>query len=433
MNVLGQISYSTYIGGPGSDDGVDIAVDSQGNVYIVGSTNSNLNNIPLTGQFFSDIFLVKFDKNENLVYTKLIGGIDDDYPTSMAIMSNSLYLTGYTYSSDFPTNNTAFDRANPNEKSFVMQLDTNGTIIYSTFFGGTSSPLNFCTGYCITTQTTKIIVDSLGNATIVGYTNSNILTLDENKSSLTGSYDGFITTFNSKGTNITYSTYIGGSDIDHLYSVAMNTKNEIYIVGDTYSTDFPVINAIQNHISSIGNSDAFFSKLARDYTVPTLIVSKNFNYLVGSTGHNITFFASDNDPKAFYTVYKNGVEISNGLLQKTNVTFSVDGLDAGNYNYTIRAQDRTGNTITKMVLIQVYSETSNQPIIDFLLFIILIIIVVAVTVSVYLIALSKSNPEKFNTIKTKFKNGLSRFKNNSNSKTSDNPTEINQVNEKEEN
>ena len=361
----------------------------------------------------------------------MIGGTDDDYPTSMAILNNSLYLTGYSYSNDFPTTNSAFDRVNANEKSFVMQLDTNSTIVYSTFFGGTTSPLNFCTGYCISTQTTKIIVDSFGNATIAGYTNSNILTLDENKSALTGSYDGFITTFNSKGTNITYSTYIGGNDIDHIYSVAMNTKNEIYIVGDTYSNDFPVTNAIQNHISSIGNSDAFFSKLGKDYTVPTLIVSKNFNYLVGSAGHNITFFASDNDPKAFYTVYKNGVKISNGLLQKTNVTFSVDGLDVGNYNYTIRAQDRTGNTITKMVLIQVYSEASNQPIIDLILFIILIVIVVGVIVSVYLITLSKYNPEKFNSIKTKFKNGLSRFNKKTKANTNESLQEMNQLDQKE--
>ena len=359
MSNTGTTLYSSFIGGSEYDEGDDIAVDSLGNTYVVGDTNSNLTGLTLHSGF-SDIFITKFASNGTLIHAELIGGLFGDIPTSIALNNDFLYITGYTYSQDFPVNASSFDTKSTSIKSFVMKLNPSGLIDYSTFFGGNTSTLSVCVNTCVFTYSNKILVDSIGEAIIAGNTNANNMPLlDEYKKQFSGGSDAFITTFNAEGTNITYSTYLGGSDYDQIFSFVLGPKNEIYLTGETSSLNYPVNNAIQPSIGYYGNSDAFFTKLSLDYITPTLSIKPDFNYSLGSTGNKLTFLASDNDPEAYYIIYKDGVSVQTGPLQTDKVSYSVDGLTLGAYNYTVLVQDRTGNKVSKTTMVTVYQGTTN--------------------------------------------------------------------------
>ena len=356
----GNILYSSFIGGSEFDEGDDIAVDSANNIYVVGDTNSNLTGLTLHSGF-SDIFVTKFASNGSLIHAELIGGLFGDYPSSIALNNDFLYITGYTYSQDFPVNATSFDTSSTNVKSFVMKLNPSGSIAYSTFFGGNTSTLSVCKNTCVYSYSNKILVDTSGQATIAGNTNANNMPLlDEYKKQYSGGFsDAFITTFNADGTNITYSTYLGGSSDENINSIILGANNEIYVTGETASLNYPINNAIQPTIGSINNYDAFFTKLSLDYITPTLSVKPNFNYSLGSTGNNLTFLASDNDPEAYYIIYKDGVSVQSGFLQTDKVSYSVDGLALGTYNYTVLVQDRSGHKVSDTSMVYVYQSTSS--------------------------------------------------------------------------
>ena len=185
--------------------------------------------------------------------------------------------------------------------------------------------------------------------------------IDEYKNAISGGLDGFITTFNVDGTNIIYSTYLGGDDYDDIYSFVLGPDSEVYVVGDTASVNFPTNNALISNLLTIGNYDSFFTKLSKDYIIPKLSVRPSYNFTVGTKGHNISFVAADNDPQAYYEIYNNGTLTNTSVLKNENITFSVDYLELGSYHFVISVQDRSGNKIEQNILIMVVdpSKTSN--------------------------------------------------------------------------
>jgi hypothetical protein len=281
----GELVYSTYIGGSSNDYGNAITVDSAGNVYITGYTSSS--NFPITSGVWDtsyndnyDVFVTKLNSSgTGLIYSTYIGGNSYDYGNGVAVdVSGNAYITGYTYSSDFPTTSGGWDTSsNGIWDIFVSKLNPNGTgLVYSTYFGGISDD-----------QGNGIAVDISGNAYITGWTSSHDFPITNNALNTSyngGNNDGFITKFNPSGTGLVYSTYFGGTDFDRCNSITLDSAGNAYITGVTYSSNFPMtIGAINYH------GGVFVSKLNPSAT--ELVYSGR---LGGGEGYSVAIDISGN-------------------------------------------------------------------------------------------------------------------------------------------
>jgi hypothetical protein len=232
--------YSTYLGGSASDEDGGIAVDSSGNAYIAGCTQSS--DFPTTAGAFQttygggeDIFVTEINPTgSGLVYSTYIGGSAGDEGKAIAVdTSGNAYVTGMTFSDDFPTTPGAFQPTTPyfhSYHAFVTALNPTGAGLYSTYLGG--DYLDFAAG---------IAVDTSGHAYVIGTTGSTDFPTTVGAFQRTyggGNYDAFLTVFNSTGTGLIYSTYLGGSGYEEGEGIAVDTSGHAYITGITDSSDF---------------------------------------------------------------------------------------------------------------------------------------------------------------------------------------------------
>jgi hypothetical protein len=293
--------YSTYLGGSGDDAAVDIvdadtnfvssAIDSSGNTYLTGATDST--NFPTSSPFqvsnsgSKDAFVAKLNSTGSaLIYSTYLGGTGIDIVHGIAVdTSGNAYIAGETTSTNFPTNspfqasNSAFDDA------FVTKLNAAGSALtYSTYLGGNQGDLG-----------RGITVDTSGNAYVTGYTGStNFPTSSPFQAAAGGGTDAFLVKFNSAGSTLTYSTYLGGSGQDIAYGVAIDSNNNAYIVGSTASTNFPTSSPFQ--ASSNGLGDTFVAKFSASGTSLTYST-----YLGGTSTDYATSVAADSSGNAFLT------------------------------------------------------------------------------------------------------------------------------------
>jgi hypothetical protein len=272
------LTYSTYLGGSIGDTGNDIAVDSSGNVFIVGSTTST--NFPVvspvqpTNAGSNDVFVARLNPTGTaLLYSTYLGGSAEENPSSIALdSSGNAYITGVTGSTDFPTVSPLQPNKAGEQDVFVAKLNSTGTaLLYSTYLGGNKindDTIDFEFG-C------SIVVDSSGSAYVAGTTNSPTFpTLNAYRPVITSGStchltpegylpcdDGFVTKINPTGTALVYSTYLGGDEADSPDDITVDSSGNAYVTGVTYSTNFPTTaNALQSVKSGI--SDAFVTKLS---------------------------------------------------------------------------------------------------------------------------------------------------------------------------
>jgi hypothetical protein len=288
--------YSTYLGGTGADAGQAIAVDTIGNAYVVGNTNSN--DFPVTATAAqaalgggNDAFLSLLDGTGALVYSTYLGGSGLDVATGVAVDAvGSAYVTGYTQSVDFPTTVASFQPGlGGGSDAFVTKFLAAGSIVYCTYLGG--STLDIARG---------IDVDTAGNAYIVGYTQSADFPTTVGALQTTyggGNADAFVAQLNPLGSALNYATFLGGSGDDYATSVRVDGNGQTYIVGNTNSTDFPVTGgAVQPN--NAGGVDAFVAAL--DAAGAALIYS---TYMGGSGYDTALGVAIDGDRAAYVTGY----------------------------------------------------------------------------------------------------------------------------------
>lgn len=250
--------YSMYVGGYNEDDGNSIAVDSYGNSYITGMTYSNDFPTTLTTTYMGnyDIFVSKFAPNQTLIYSTFLGGSGDDLGLKIVVdLAGNAYITGYTDSSDFPHLN-AFQPSitGTGYDAFYVKLSSNGSLLISTYLGGSNNDYG-----------ASLAVDSTGNVVIVGETTSlDFPTLNAfNASYNGGTSDAFITKISSTG-SLVFSTYLGGSSQDVAYDVAVYNYGGIYVTGYTNSVNFPTLNALNN---SIYYYSSFITELTSSGTI----------------------------------------------------------------------------------------------------------------------------------------------------------------------
>jgi hypothetical protein len=239
--------------------------------------------------------LGSYDRSRELVidpsvtYATYLGGTLEDDAYAIAVAkdgSGSVFVTGQTASTNFPTKNGKYTSNQGGIDAFVSKISADGqTLEYSTYLGGNG-----------TDSGNAIAVDASGNAYVAGGTNStNFPPVSAYQGSNQGGLDAFVTEVNSTGGGLTFSTYLGGNGDEAAKGIAVDSTG-VYVVGSTASTNFPgVSTGFQTTIS--GASNGFVAKLTPGTTVALAYSS----YLGGGTGDFAGGVAVDASNQAYVT------------------------------------------------------------------------------------------------------------------------------------
>ena len=291
------LTYSTLVGGSQRDHADAIAVDSSGSAYITGSTSSS--DFPVAGALqgsllnssFGNAFVTKFNATGSaLVYSTYLGGTGGEQGTGIAVdSSGNAYVSGSTGSTDFPTTSGAF-QTTPGT-SYVAKLNASGSaLVYSTYLGN---------GGGVTAN--SIAVDSSGQAFVTGTAVLGYLptTLGAFQTNPTAGFNAFVTKFNSTGTALVYSTYLGGSFfVTQGNDIAIDSAGNAYLTGSTFDGSFPTTaNAFQSvNRSTSSGQNAFVSKL--NASGSALVWSTYLGGTVSDSGFGV---AADSSGNAYVT------------------------------------------------------------------------------------------------------------------------------------
>jgi hypothetical protein len=305
LDPLGSLSYSTYLGGTGSDTGRGITVDSSGDAYVTGYTTSG--DFPTSERAFQkslagqqNAFVTKLSANGGRVeYSTFLGGDDYDFGFGIAVnREGNAYVTGTTwgvFNSTFPTTTNAFQTVYAGGgDAFVSKLSTDGSsLVYSTLLGGAGNDGG-----------RGIALDTGGSAYVTGFTLSNAfpITAGALQTTLNGTEDAFVTKLSSDGSKLGYSTYLGGSGNDATYGIAVGTNGYAYVTGFTLSPDFPTT---ASPIQTANGSWREPFVTALNATGTQLAYS---TYLGGSNGDSGYAIAVDSGDNAYVTGYTNSLD-----------------------------------------------------------------------------------------------------------------------------
>jgi hypothetical protein len=266
------VAFSTYLGGSGDDFAYGIALDTQGNSYVVGSTTSA--NFPTglgpqpPGTISQQVFVTKLNPQGNgILYTTLLGGVThtglgDGITAGTGIAIDGLgdvYVTGSTDETDFPsTHSFQTNWQGSSNVAFVASLDPTGALVYSNLLGsgnvhGRALALN-ATGVYVTGS-----VEAGGSADAFPTTSGAFQPQPRPGLHTTG----FVTELNLTGATLTWSSYLGGSSGDSGNAIAVSASGVAYVSGSTASNDFPVTTgAYQTTPPGPGKTAAFVSSVA---------------------------------------------------------------------------------------------------------------------------------------------------------------------------
>ncbi len=269
LNAAGNaLVFSTFLGGNGSDVGYGVAVDGFGAIHVVGDTLSTNFPTQAAAQYASggrqDAFFAEFGAGGNLLSSSYLGGNWDDHGAAVAVDgSGNTYLTGSTYSTNFPTALPFQAHSGGGQDAFVTKIGASGSVLlYSTYLGGSGGMPTAPEGGA------AIAVDAQGFAYVAGTTSStNFPTLNPLFAGHSYGTDAFLTKFDVTGGFLIYSTYIGGSSFDYGNAVAVDGGGNAYVAGMTSSWDFPVVNPVQAAIA--GDYDGFVVKINGAGTLET--------------------------------------------------------------------------------------------------------------------------------------------------------------------
>jgi hypothetical protein len=263
-----KLSYSTYLGGSGSDFGYGIAADHLGSAYVTGLTESanfpTSNPLQPTSHGEEDAFVAKFSATGSLDYSTYLGGGGDAGYGIAVDASGNVYVTGGTSSKNFPTTGPFQSTLLGTENAFVAKLNATGNaLIYSTYLGGSGQDIGY-----------GIAVDASGDAYVTGSTTSADFPLENAIQPQIGpdpknraDENAFLAKLDPAGATLVYSTYLGGSYQDYAHGIAVDGSGNAYVTGTATSLDFPTVQALQPHAGgglppgALVPTDAFVSKI----------------------------------------------------------------------------------------------------------------------------------------------------------------------------
>jgi hypothetical protein len=282
-----NLFFSTYFGGSDRDWGEDIVVFQDRFIYVIGTTYSSDLGFAVHQGGRNDVFVVKFNRKGELMAGCYLGGPDRDVGSAIALdNSGNVFITGYTYSRRFPTENAYQSQKRGGYDAFVCKLEPGELQIeYSTFLGGMDCD-----------YARDIAVDNSGYFYVTGNTFSNgtgkkgFPLVNAFQSVNEGRCEVFLCKFKPDGSSLVFSSFLGGSSKDFGTSIAVGNSETVYVSGWTRSDDFDTTNNAQQTVYQ-GKGDAFVSKFKFENNIMNLEYS---TYLGGKKEEYFTYLAVDN-------------------------------------------------------------------------------------------------------------------------------------------
>ncbi len=358
--------YSTYLGGSSEDGAAAIALDSTNAAYITGYTFST--NFPTMSPVQGanaggrDGFAAKLTPAGALAYSTYLGGTGDDRGLSIAVESTNAYVAGST-SADFPTSSAFIGAFGGGARDgFVAKLNAAGSsLVFSTYLGGNGDD-----------QATDIAVDVAGAAFVTGFTSSTNFPLASpiNGAPL-GGYDAFVAKFAPAGSALTYSTYLGGGSDDRGTTIAIDITGAAYVGGWTHSPDYPKVAPFRSTFA--GLYEGFVTKLN---TAGSALV---FSTYIGGNGEDfVAAIAVDSSNQAVVTGYTSSTDFpavatssgySNGRSEGAFVTrFATTGSTVSFSTYLGGIAGDQGNAIavdpTGAIYVAGVTNNPNFPVVS---------------------------------------------------------------------
>jgi Beta-propeller repeat len=251
----GALAYSTYLGGSGGDSAADVAVNASGAAFVTGGTSStDFDTVnPFEGDSGGgDVFVSRLTPSgDALAYSTYLGGSGGESGVAIALDNVSLaYITGGTSSTDYDTASPQSGDL-PGDDAFLSRLDTFANSLgYSTYLGGSGNDIGLG------------IAVSGSSVYVAGDTRSSDFPLLGAVDTYSGNGDAFVTKRNRLSGAVEYSTVLGGSSTEYANDIAADSSGAAYIVGRTFSSNFPTAQPIEGPTSPI--SEVFISRLASD-------------------------------------------------------------------------------------------------------------------------------------------------------------------------
>ncbi len=350
--------FGTYLGGyDNSDFPFGIAVDDSGNAFVTGYTTSN--DFPSTDPSDTimwnagyDAFVQQISTNDSsLVYSVRFGSTGDDEGLDIKLdKSGDAYVTGRAFGRGFPLMNAYDSTPNGGGDLFVSKFQkSTGNLLFSTYMGSRSWDDSYCIG-----------VDNEHRVWIAGDTwEDNFPTVDAFDNTFNGRIDAFVACLSASGSELLYSTYLGGNEWDGFFGMVIDASNNVYLAGRTQSLNYPTIDPYQAELG--GHWDVVIAKFSP--------VATSIDDSAGST-LPAKFVISNNYPNPFNP----STTISYSLPERSHtqiVVYNILGEEviklvdqvksAGSYTVTWNGMDRNGKvSATGVYFYQLVTENYRE-------------------------------------------------------------------------
>ncbi len=338
-----DLEYAVTIGGDAADFGNRVAVTSNGEAYVVGTTRSD--DFPATDGAFretfgggtSDAFVVRMNRaGTAFIFATYLGGAASDAGNAIALDSSGrAYVAGATGSGDFPTTIGALDRTLSGGEAFVVQLTASGAaLVYGTYLGGADED-----------GATGIALDGLGNAAVAGFTRSRDFPVTSDafqrlRTDTAGQADAFVAVLTPGGASLRLASYLGGDGDDVAYGLAREANSgALFLAGATAASRFPTTpGAFQ--VAGTPGGNGFVARVSEGVPPATPAAPSNLTAeAVGTDRIRLQWRDNSNNETGFEVVRFTGVTWSlRATLGAGSTTFQDTGLTANQaYTYIVRA------------------------------------------------------------------------------------------------